>query len=129
MHVAPEGGAHASVTVTGLAVYQPLQPAPQRLPSVPEREGVVTGGKATVPESAMVVLSPAAMFVATFSEAVSEPVVEAVYLTEMVQVLVTPAAAVEHVSAETAKSAAFVPEMVGFWTTSGPVPLFVTVMF
>ncbi len=71
----------------------------------------------------------AATLVMMLTVAVRVPEADGVQVTRTVQLVpaAMPAAAVEQLSDETLKSAAFVPVTLGAWTTSGPVPVFVTV--
>ncbi len=93
-------------------------------------ETEIVDGVRTEQERDTLVRSAAATSVITLSVAVRAPEADGVQLTWTVQ-LAPPAipGAVEQLLNETLKSAAFVPLIVGVWTTSGPVPVFVTVTF
>ena len=86
---------------------------------------------ATVHERETLVESAAATLVLMLRLAVRVPEADGVHVSLTVQLVpaAMPAVAVEQLSDETLKSAALVPLTLGFWTTSGPVPVFVTVTF
>lgn len=85
----------------------------------------------TVHDRRTLVESAAATLVLMLRLAVRVPEADGVHVNRTVQLVpaAMPAIAVEQLSDETLKSAAFVPLMLGTWTTSGPVPVFVTVTF
>lgn len=91
-------------------------------------ETEIPDGVRTEQERGTLVKSAAATSVIRLSVAVRAPEADGVQLILTVQ-LAPPAiiGAVEQLLKETLKSAAFVPVIVGAWTTSGPVPMFVTV--
>ncbi len=93
-----------------------------------DEETEIVEGVRTEQERDTLVRSAAATSVITLSVAVRAPEADGVQLTWTVQLAPRAIpAAVEQLLNETLKSAGSVPVMVGAWTTSGPVPVFVIV--